>query len=56
MLPSWGWSQEIFIVETRPMFSRSLETHGWSPRLPNNCAAWSAIMLKDAQLGVDNQA
>ena len=22
MLPSWGWSQEIFIVETGPMFRR----------------------------------
>jgi len=29
MLPSWGWSQEIFIVDTGPMFSRSISGKAW---------------------------
>ena len=33
MFPSWGWSHEIFMVETGPMFRRSISEKASTSRM-----------------------
>ena len=46
MLPSCGWSHEIFIVETGPMFSRSI----YAKSVTASMNAWSFVMTLAASV------